>query len=78
MLRVYFKNYEKEGIPVLENVALARALFHLDVADFIPADLIEPVAEVFRWVQTLKEEQGLADDEDQTELSPHRSAAQGS
>lgn len=65
--RFILKIAEKENIPILENVALARALFHLNVADFIPADLIEPVAEVFRWVQALKEEQGLADEEGQAD-----------
>ena len=40
---------EKEGIPVLENVPLAHALYDLNITDFIPGELIEPVAEVFRW-----------------------------
>jgi type III secretion protein U len=54
---------EQKGIPVLENVPLAHALFHLDVTDFIPSDLIEPVAEVFRWVQEIKpqEEDDIGD-----------------
>ncbi|WP_067520330.1 type III secretion system export apparatus subunit SctU [Endozoicomonas ascidiicola] len=55
--RFIVKIAEKEGIPVLENVPLAHALFHLNIADFIPGDLIEPVAEVFRWVQEIKEQQ---------------------
>ncbi len=55
--RFIIKVAEKEGIPILENVPLAHALFHLDVADFIPGDLIEPVAEVFRWVEEIKEQQ---------------------
>jgi type III secretion protein U len=48
---------EKEGIPVLENVPLAHALFDTDIASFIPSDLIEPVAEVFRWVEEIKEKE---------------------
>ncbi|WP_066014780.1 type III secretion system export apparatus subunit SctU [Endozoicomonas atrinae] len=55
--RFIIKIAEKEGIPVLENVPLAHALFHLDIADFIPGELIEPVAEVFRWVQEIKEQE---------------------
>ena len=53
--RFIIKVAEKEGIPVLENVPLAHALFHLNISDFIPGELIEPVAEVFRWVQEIKE-----------------------
>ncbi len=55
--RFIIKIAEKEGIPVLENVPLAHALFHLNITDFIPGDLIEPVAEVFRWVQEIKEQE---------------------
>jgi type III secretion protein U len=45
----------EEGIPVMQNVPLARALLE-DGAEneFIPADLIKPVAEVLRWAQSLK------------------------
>lgn len=54
---------EKNDIPVMENVALARALFsQTEPGTFIPSDLIAPVAEVFRWVQQLKQEQGGHDD----------------
>ena len=50
---------EQNDIPVMENVALARALFsQTEVGAFIPSDLIGPVAEVFRWVQQLKQQQG--------------------
>ncbi len=46
----------EEGIPVLENVPLARALHqHGEIDRYIPSDLIEPVAEVLRWVQSLQE-----------------------
>jgi len=41
------------GVPVLENVPLARALWNTtQVEQFIPAELIEPVAEVLRLVRT--------------------------
>ncbi|WP_263322389.1 type III secretion system export apparatus subunit SctU [Endozoicomonas sp. Mp262] len=55
--RFIVKVAEKEGIPVLENVPLAHALFDVDIAAYIPGELIEPVAEVFRWVQEIKEEE---------------------
>ena len=45
----------EEGIPVMENVPLARALHQNGEIDrYIPSDLIEPVAEVLRWVQSLQ------------------------
>lgn len=53
---------EKSNIPVVENVALARALFsQTEVGDYIPSDLIAPVAEVFRLLQQLKQQQGDAE-----------------
>lgn len=45
----------EEGIPVMRNVPLARALFQTaEIDQYIPSDLIEPVAEVLRWVQQLE------------------------
>jgi len=42
------------GVPIMENVPLARALLSdAELEQYIPADLIEPVAEVLRWVQQL-------------------------
>lgn len=44
----------EEGIPVLQNIPLAHALMNTASLDqYIPADLIEPVAEVLRWVQNM-------------------------
>ena len=43
-----------EGIPIMENVPLARELYatgHVD--EFIPNELVEPVAEVLKWVKQL-------------------------
>lgn len=45
----------EEGIPIMRNVPLARALYHNgNEEDFIPKDLIGPVAEVLRWVRSLE------------------------
>jgi len=45
---------KEEGIPIMRNVPLARALYSEGaVNSYIPRDLIEPVAEVLRWVQGL-------------------------
>lgn len=43
------------GIPIMQNVPLAADLLaHGQVEQFIPAELITPIAEVLRWVQQLK------------------------
>ncbi|MBO7653881.1 MAG: type III secretion system export apparatus subunit SctU, partial [Kiritimatiellae bacterium] len=43
-----------EGIPIMEDVPLARALYAQGhVEDFIPESLIEPVAEVLKWAKQL-------------------------
>ena len=45
-----------EGIPIMENVPLARALWNNGhIEEFIPDDLIEPVAEVLKWVKKLQD-----------------------
>lgn len=46
---------KQEGIPIMHNVPLARALFRDGTENaYIPQDLIGPVAEVLRWVQSLE------------------------
>lgn len=46
---------KQEGIPVMRNVPLARALYRDGTENaYIPQDLIGPVAEVLRWVQSLE------------------------
>ena len=45
---------KEEGIPIMQNVPLARNLFQNGTENsYIPQDLIGPVAEVLRWVQSL-------------------------
>jgi type III secretion protein U len=45
---------EEAGIPIMENVPLARNLLEQgEVQNYIPSDLIQPVAEVIRWVNQL-------------------------
>ncbi|MCG8291465.1 type III secretion system export apparatus subunit SctU [Pseudomonas entomophila] len=42
---------EEEGVPVLERVPLARALYQDALVDqYIPRELIDPTAEVLRWL----------------------------
>ena len=62
--RVIRETAMAEGIPIMENVPLARALYaEGKVGDFIPESLLEPVAEVLQWVKRLsdarKEEEEL-------------------
>lgn len=46
---------EEEGIPIMRNVPLARSLFEQGTENaYIPKDLLAPVAEVLRWVMSLK------------------------
>jgi type III secretion protein U len=46
----------EHGIPVLQNIPLARALMaNAPLDQFIPSELIEPVAEVLRLVREMKE-----------------------
>ena len=45
-----------EGIPIMEDRPLARALYAKGkVDDFIPESLIEPVAEVLKWAKKLED-----------------------
>jgi len=46
----------EHGIPTVENVTLARALYaHAEIDDVIPADLFEAVAEVLAYLVRLKQ-----------------------
>ena len=46
---------KEEGIPIMRNVPLARALYSEGVENnYVPRDLLEPVAEVLRWVKSLE------------------------
>lgn len=47
----------EQGVPVIQRIPLARAL-HADaeVNHYIPGDLIQPVAEVLRWLKTIEGE----------------------
>ena len=50
-----WKIAKEEGISIMENVPLARALMEeVEVDRYIPSELLEPVAEVLRWVRTLQ------------------------
>lgn len=48
---------KEEGIPIMQNVPLAQDLFRNGTENsYIPQDLIGPVAEVLRWVQSLQQD----------------------
>jgi len=45
-----------EGVPIMENIPLARALYaKVQIEEFIPVELVEPVAEVLKWVKSLED-----------------------
>jgi type III secretion protein U len=47
---------QEEGIPIMENVPLARSLWEkCKVNDFIPVELAGAVAEVLKWVKSLED-----------------------
>lgn len=51
----------EEGIPVMQHIPLARSLHeHVDIDRYIPSDLIEPMAEVLRWVKEWHEAGGAS------------------
>ncbi|MBC6444100.1 MAG: type III secretion system export apparatus subunit SctU [Alphaproteobacteria bacterium GM202ARS2] len=55
MARLIIKTAEKEGIPIMQNVPLARELYRgVEVDHYIPSDMIEEIAAVFRWLQQIK------------------------
>jgi type III secretion protein U len=46
---------KEAGIPIMQNIPLARSLHaEAPVDQYIPSSLIEPVAEVLRWLQELQ------------------------
>jgi type III secretion protein U len=54
---------EKENIPILRNVKLARELYESSPIDrYVVTDLLEPVAEVLKWVKRLHEQKKQAQD----------------
>jgi len=52
---------EEENIPILRNVKLARELYESSPIDqYVVTDLLEPVAEVLKWVKRLHEQKKQA------------------
>jgi type III secretion protein U len=49
---------ERAGVPVMQNVPLARALLETAPVDqYVPSELLEPVAEILRVVRALREKE---------------------
>ncbi len=56
LAKIIRETAQQEGIPIMENVPLARSLWATcKVNDFIPVELATPVAEVLKWVKELEE-----------------------
>lgn len=59
MAEQMIKVAEENNIPIMRNVPLAHALWDMaEVMQYIPSDLIEPVAEVLAWVNDMKQREG--------------------
>ena len=59
----------REGIPIMENVPLARALYAgVKVDEYIPVELATPVAEVLKWVKALDDARKEDEELDSIEL----------
>ncbi|OZG72671.1 EscU/YscU/HrcU family type III secretion system export apparatus switch protein [Hahella sp. CCB-MM4] len=55
MAKIIRKIAEEEGIPMMENVPLARGLWkRTQVNEYVPPDLFEAVAAVLQWVESLE------------------------
>jgi type III secretion protein U len=62
MARAIREAAEEEGIPIMRNVDLARALYaEVEMDDYVPRELFEAVAQVLIWARTVRE---LADADD--------------
>ena len=65
------------GVPVMQNIPLAHALFdEASLNQYIPSDLIEPVAAVLRLVQDLKAEGRMSEGPFPMDLSAPLKTAQ--
>ena len=54
MAQMMRRTAEEEGVPVMQNISLARALNQSTRVDgYIPSELIEPVAEVLRAIRSV-------------------------
>ncbi len=55
LAKIIRETAQQEGIPIMENVPLARSLWATcKVDDYIPVELATPVAEVLKWVKELE------------------------
>lgn len=56
MARIIRETAEEEGIPILRNIDLARALYaEVEMDDYVAPDLFEAVAQVLLWAQTVRD-----------------------
>ena len=58
LANMMIKAAEEAGVPIMQNIPLAHDLMNMaQLNQYIPSELIEPVAEVLRLVRNLKDEQ---------------------
>jgi type III secretion protein U len=62
MARVIRETAEEEGIPMMRNVDLARALYaEVEMDDYVPRELFEAIAQVLIWARNVR---AVADGDD--------------
>ncbi len=62
MARVIRETAEEEGIPMMRNVDLARALYaEVEMDDYVPRELFEAIAQVLIWARSVR---AVADGDD--------------
>jgi type III secretion protein U len=58
MARLIRETAEEEGIPVMQNISLARSLYaDVELDDFVPPELFEAVAQVLLWARAVREDE---------------------
>jgi type III secretion protein U len=56
MAQLIRETAEQEGIPVMQNIALARRLYaDVELDDFVPPELFEAVAQVLLWARAVRD-----------------------
>lgn len=57
MAELIIKEAKKHDVPIIQNIYLARRLFsETELMEFVPEDTYEIIAEILKWVASLKED----------------------
>lgn len=53
LAQLMIKTAQEEGIPIMRDPKLARELYQVETYNYVPSDLIDPVALVLKWARDL-------------------------